>query len=328
MIIAGRIGDIWGHKRLFLVGWIWCGLWSLLAGLSIYSRSIIFFVVCRACQGIGTAITVPVSLAIIGSVYKEGHRKNVAFSIYAAGAPVGFTLGAALSALLAQLAHWPWAYYLAALVCSVLAVVAFFVVPDLRSEIQGSLPSEQLQVQEFDWLGAFTGVSGLVLFNVAWNSKLSSRYEYETETYANCTFFLGAPAVGWQSVQAIAPLTIGFVLSVTFFFVEKRAHQPLVPVEKISKDATWVLLITGMGWSSFGILIYYVVNFLTQLDGDTMLNVSAQLAPIPITGVLASVLASFLLKKGLRTAWLLAIALVWFCVGNTLLATTPIHQTY
>jgi MFS family permease len=87
-----------------------------------------------AFQGIGSAIIVLVALAIIGSVYKEGHHKNLAFSIYAAGAPIGFTLSAVFSALLAQFAQWPWAYYTATMVCCFLAAVAFLVVSDLRPE--------------------------------------------------------------------------------------------------------------------------------------------------------------------------------------------------
>jgi hypothetical protein len=81
-------------------------------------------------------------------------------------------------------------------------------------------------VQRFDWLGAFTGVAGLVLFNVAWNR---------------------APAVGWQSAQAIVPLIISFVFLLLFFLIEKRASQPLIPIDRISKGAVWALLVTTMG---------------------------------------------------------------------------------
>ncbi|RDW73402.1 hypothetical protein BP6252_07309 [Coleophoma cylindrospora] len=307
MLVAGRVGDIWGYKRVFLVGWIWSGFWALLAGISAYTHSMIFFDICRAFQGIGSAIIVPISLAIIGSVYNEGHRKNLAFSLYAAGAPIGFTLGAVISALLAQFARWEWAYYLTTIVCCLMAAMSYLVVPDLELESRQDEPRRDRTAKTFDWIGAFTGVSGLVLINLAWNR---------------------APAVGWGSAQAIAPLVVGIVLFTLFFFVEKRVKRPLVPINQISTDAAWVLFVTAVGWSSFGILIYYLISFITQVQEDSLINAAGKLAPVPFSGVAAAILASVLLKKGLRTAWLLAIALVWFVIGNALLATTPVHQTY
>ena len=307
MLIAGRVGDIWGHKRLFLAGWLWLSLWSLLAGLSVYSHSLVFFSICRALQGVGSAVMAPISLAIIGSVYREGHRKNIAFSIYAAGAPAGFAIGAVFSALLAQLAFWPWAYYLAAIICCVFTVLTFVSVPDLEHGTDVDPAQRPKGIQTFDWLGAFTGVSGLILFNVAWNR---------------------APAVGWQSAQAIAPLIIGIALFVAFLFAEKRARQPLLPISQISTDAAWVLLIVALGWASFGVLVFYLATFLLEIQQNTMLIVAAKYCPVPVTGLIASLLASILMKKGVRTAWLLAIALLWFCVPSVLVATAPVDQLY
>ena len=63
---AGRLGDLYGHKKFFVSGSLWFGLWSLLAGLSVYSKSVIFFDFCRAMQGIGPAFMLPNAVAILG----------------------------------------------------------------------------------------------------------------------------------------------------------------------------------------------------------------------------------------------------------------------
>ena len=97
------MGDLIGHKRLFVAAWFWFSLWSLIAGVSSYSGSEVFFIICRAFQGVAAAALVPSALAILGTIYKPGPRKNLVFSLYASGAPIGFTLGAFFSALLAQL---------------------------------------------------------------------------------------------------------------------------------------------------------------------------------------------------------------------------------
>ena len=148
---------------------------------------------------------------------------------------------------------------------------------------------------------------GLVLFNFAWNR---------------------APETGWASAQSITTLIIGLFLIVAFFPIEKRTAHPIVPVAQIDRDAAWILLIEGLGWSSFGILCYYSINFMLRLRGNTMLSVAAQLSPVPPAGVAASILTSTLLSKGWKPPVILAFSLIWFCVGNIILATMPVHRTY
>ena len=108
ILIAGRLGDIFGHKLLFVSGFVWYALWSLVAGLTVYSHSYIFLDVCRALQGIGPALLLPNALAILGRTYLPGRRKNMAFSLFGATAPNGFLVGAVFSALLSQRVWWPW----------------------------------------------------------------------------------------------------------------------------------------------------------------------------------------------------------------------------
>src|ERR1700734_2202502 len=59
ILITGRLGDMYGHKKLFMSSFVWFSVWSLLAGLSVYSSSKICFDICRAFQGIGPATVLP-----------------------------------------------------------------------------------------------------------------------------------------------------------------------------------------------------------------------------------------------------------------------------
>lgn len=97
---------------------------------------------------------------------------------------------------------------------------------------------------------------------------------------------------------------------------------------QIDRDAAWILLIEGLGWSSFGILCYYSINFMIRLRGNTMLSVAAQLSPVPPAGIAASIFTSSLLTRGVKPPAILAFSLIWFCVGNIILATMPVQQTY
>lgn len=171
---AGRLGDIFGHKKLFMVGAAWYGLWNILAGVSVYSR-FEFYAVCRGFEGMGASIMVPNALALIGRVYAIGDKKNVIFGLFGASAPIGWMFGVLFSAIFAQLAWWPWTYWTAGMVAFGTVGLASFSLPadniqpppppTSKDEDQPSQPPQRT----FDYLGACSGVSGLILFNFAWN---------------------------------------------------------------------------------------------------------------------------------------------------------------
>lgn len=74
---SGRLGDLFGHKRVFIMGWVWFAVWSLVAGFARGDgRGTVLFCVCRGFQGIGPALLVPNGQALMGRVYKPGMRKN------------------------------------------------------------------------------------------------------------------------------------------------------------------------------------------------------------------------------------------------------------
>lgn len=106
ILIAGRLGDLFGHKLLFIAGFLWFGLWSVLGGFGVYVSSPRFFDCCRALQGIGAAFILPNSIAILGRTYEPGRRKEMVFALFGATAPTGFNLGAVFSALIAQNLWW------------------------------------------------------------------------------------------------------------------------------------------------------------------------------------------------------------------------------
>ena len=161
MLVARRLGDIFEHKLLFTCGYSWYALWSLVAGFSAYAQSQIFFDCCRAMKGIGPAVLLPCGLAILGTTYPPGRRKDMIFSMFGATAPGGFVLRAVFSGLVAERASWPWAYWCMGIVCTMCAFGAIFIIPSPMESQRGK--------QSFDYLGAMSGVTGLVLFNVAWN---------------------------------------------------------------------------------------------------------------------------------------------------------------
>ena len=86
ILISGRLGDMFGYKRMLIIGFSWFSLWSMVAGLAVYSNHVLF-VFARVLQGIGPAITLPNGLALLGATYRPGPRKDMIFAIFGATAP-------------------------------------------------------------------------------------------------------------------------------------------------------------------------------------------------------------------------------------------------
>jgi MFS family permease len=116
ILVSGRLGDTYGHRLLFIIGFTWFGIWSVLGGFAVWSNQI-FFDCCRAFQGIGPALLLPNAVAIFGRTYAPGLKKDMVFCLFGATAPGGFTLGATFCSLLAERVWWPWGYWIMGIAC-------------------------------------------------------------------------------------------------------------------------------------------------------------------------------------------------------------------
>ncbi|GIJ90418.1 low affinity NH4+ transporter [Aspergillus pseudoviridinutans] len=305
ILIAGRLGDVFGHKVFFVGGYAWFGLWSALAGVAVYSSSS-FFIFCRTMQGIGPAFLLPNAIAILSRCYDPGLRQNMIFSLFGATAPGGFVIGAVFSSLLSQRAWWPWSYWVLCFACLLLAVLAVFVIPATPAPSRTEPESPSIW-QRVDIFGSITGVAALVLFNFAWNQ--------------------GA-AVGWPTPYTYSILIVGILIFVVFVLVEKRvSSHPLIPFGVLQLDALFTLACISAGWSSFGIYVFYTLNLLEVLRGQTPLLTSAQFTPVAISGLFAAVTTGLVLSH-FRTSTVMLISMTFFLIGGIIFATVPVQQTY
>ncbi|TVY81369.1 Drug resistance protein, partial [Lachnellula suecica] len=302
ILIAGRLGDLYGHRRIFIAGWLWFALWTMLAGFAVYSNAI-FFDCARAFQGMGPAFILPNGMAILGVTYEPGMKKNLMFAAFGAMAPLGFLVGAVITSLFAEFVWWPWGYWVIAMLCLLSAVGSIFLIPDTPSSAPDTTNSVWVKA---DVAGCITGVSGLVLINFAWNR---------------------APTVGWQEPYVYVLLIVGIIFLVVFTQIEKRTKFPLVPFASMTADSTFLVGIVACGWASFGIWVYYAWQFIENLRGASPLLATAQFSPVAITGFLASGATGIILGK-VPASVVMGIALSAFCISNILLATTPVDQTY
>lgn len=155
VLVTGRLGDIYGIKALWLIGWIWLSLFSLLCGFCDFFDSDVVFDIFRALGGIGPAMLMPNASALLASAFKPGFKKNLAFAIFGAVAPGGYVAGLAWGGIFTQLAgDWRWTYWSMSILCLASGALAHVVIPNALNIAHGG---------SFDYLGSAVGVSGLVL---------------------------------------------------------------------------------------------------------------------------------------------------------------------
>lgn len=306
IMISGRFGDIFGYKRMLIIGLAWFSLWSMVLGLSVYSNHVLF-TFARVFQGIGPAIALPNALAILGATYADGPRKHMVFAIFGATAPGGAVIGGVFAGLFA-LAWWPWTFFSLSIAIAITAIVGSFVIPDPpKKSSQHHYTSLRQNIVDLDLLGAAVGITALVLVNFAWNQ---------------------APIVGWQKAYVYVLMIVGLLLVPVFFYIELRVSpSPLIAFDALSPDVGFVLACMACGWSCFGIFVFYIWQFFVELRGASPLLGAAYISPVAVSGAVAAVCTGFLLGR-LRPAWVMTIALTMFTVGSILIGTTPVQQTY
>lgn len=307
ILFSGRLGDAFGYRKMLLIGYAWFSLWSLVAGLSVYSNYVLN-VFARVLQGIGPAICLPNALAVFGAAYPPGHRKAMVFSLFGATAPGGSVVGALFAGGMARV-WWPWAFWAMSIGLAAVATTAFFVIPEPPHKMRLKATNWREVAAELDLPGAACGILALVLVNFAWNQ---------------------APITSWANPAVITTLVLGFVFIGVFFYIEMRvAERPLLPMEAFNVEVGFVLAVVSCGWATFGIWIFYLYQIIQEIRGVSPLLTVAWISPVAAVGAVAAVTTGYLLGPAKASpAVVMTLALAAFTVGIVLIATVPVHQTY
>jgi EmrB/QacA subfamily drug resistance transporter len=234
LLLGGRLADLLGRRRLFMVG---VGLFtfaSLLCGLAWSDGSLIAF---RALQGLGGAILSPAALSILTTTFTEGRERNMALGIWGAVAGSGAAAGTLLGGVLTSGLSWEWIFFVNVPVGAIIIAV----IPRLIRESHADA-----EVRHFDVAGAVTVTGGLMLL-----------------VYA----LTRASQAGWGSVSTIGFLAISAVLLALFLVIEFRSKAPLMPLRifrmRSLRGANIVgALIGATVFSQFFLLSFYMQNVL------------------------------------------------------------------
>lgn len=227
--LFGKLGDIHGKKRLFLIALVFymCGV-----GIAGFSPSIYFLLFARGLQGVGFAI-IPLSLAIISDVFpreKVGMAQGIISGTFAIGAAAGLVVGS----YIVQDLGWQYAFHTALILSIILfAVVAKVLKKDIR---RTKTP--------IDFIGASILMAGVTLSLV-----------YTTE----------GPTLGWLSLEELLFIIPGIALTVFFFVFERTRAHPLINLGLLRIRNVLVANLVGLvsGMSMF--LIFFAVVYYAEL---------------------------------------------------------------
>ena len=249
LLVGGSLGDRYGRRRVFNIGVVVFAIASALCGLAANIEQLI---AARAVQGIGAAMLVPGSLALISSSFDEAHRGK-AIGTWSGFSAITTAIGPVFGGWLVE--NWTWraAFFLNLPIALAVLVISVWKVPESR---------EHNQQGPLDWMGAAlttVGLGGLV--------------------YG----LIESPRHGFSNSLVLLSLIGGIVCLVLFVFNEARAKNPMVPLNLFrSMDFTGANILTLLLYAALsGMMFFFTLN-LIQIQGYSATAAGAALLPFVV----------------------------------------------
>lgn len=318
VIAAGKFGDVFGRRRMLLLGVV---LLAGFSGVAALAHDMTLLVVGRGLMGVGAALILPATLALIPPQF-SGRAQLTAFGIWQAVAWGGQAIGPAIGGIITDSLGWEWLFWLNV----PLALGAFLVIRALTPESRDPNASSRV-----DWLGVAT--IGLAVFSLL---------------YA----LTDGPSVGWGDALVLALFAAAVLLGIAWCAIELRVRDPLVDFRLFSLRPFDGALTANLTMNlAFAGLSYLLVLWLQNARGYNAVEAGLLMLPstvgiflfiplggrlhekvgarVPVLVGLVVMSAGLLLLASLSvdsSLWLMAVALVVVGLGLGLLS-TPISST-
>ncbi|BCW57586.1 MFS transporter [Arthrobacter sp. StoSoilB20] len=263
-LLFGRVADIAGRRKMFIIGMALLGAASLAGGLSAEPALLL---IARVGQGVATAIVVPAALSLLLASFPEGPLRDKALGLNGSLMAAGFTTGAILGGLLTDLLSWRWAFFINVPVAIAVLVIAPIVLAE-------SKPTSKLKL---DVPGAVTVTLGLLALVFG----LTNAAEHS-----------------WTNPLTLGSLAAAVVLFVAFVAVERRAAWPLVPLEILKRSTVaWGNIAGILAFVTETSLVFLLTLYLQQVLGYTPLGAGLAFAVLGLGTVLGGILGPNVISR-------------------------------
>ncbi|MDQ1618654.1 MAG: hypothetical protein QOE19_1223 [Actinomycetota bacterium] len=278
LLLGGRAADLFGRRRMFMIGVTIFSAASLVCGLA---NTIGVLIAARAVQGVGAAIVSPAVLSIITTTFEEGSERNKALGIWGAIGGSGAAAGVLFGGILTKYAGWEWIFFVNVPIGALVLALTRPIVRESR------IPA----LSGFDAGGAVTITSSLSLLVYAISK---------------------APDVGWGTGRTIGLLIASAALFVAFLVIERRSPSPMVPFEifrirTVTGANVCGLFLGAVVFSNFFLLTLYVQQVLGYSALKTGLTFLATAGTVVL---LAGISQALVTRVGPRRVMVVGLALI------------------
>jgi EmrB/QacA subfamily drug resistance transporter len=298
LMLSGRMGDIYGHKTLFIIGVLLFSLASLTGGLA---PSEIVLIVARALQGLGAAMASATGLSILVAAFPEGKERNRVLGVIAAASGSGFAAGMILGGVITTTFGWRWLFDINVPIGLVVSLLSI-------KYISSTTHRRTCEHKHFDIFGAVSVTAGLMLLVYSLNV---------------------AQNIGIGSLLTLELLLSSVVVLAAFVLIEYRSKAPLMPLGFLRRSSIFEANAVGLLQVAASVgMIFILTNYFQQMLGYSAL--SAGLAFVPI-GVVFLVVSGFLSARlvnrfGVKTILISGMTLQ--TIGYLLLSRISLTENY
>jgi EmrB/QacA subfamily drug resistance transporter len=291
LLLGGRLGDLYGHRKLFLLGITLFTVASLACGLA---NTRVLLIAARAVQGLGGAVVSAVSLSLIMNMFTESGERAKAMGVYgfvcAAGGSIGLLLGGVLTSAL----NWHWIFLVNLPIGAAVYALCMGLLPKTR--VEGTH-------QKLDVSGAITVTASLML-----------------AVYA----VVNGNEAGWGSVETLGLLAGSVALLIAFIVIELRVSTPLMPLGLFRLRNLTTANIIGVLWAA-GMFAWFFIStlYLQAVLGFTPLQIGLVFLPANLIMAAFSLglSAKIVMRFGIRRP--LAFGLLMGAAGLAFMARAP-----
>jgi EmrB/QacA subfamily drug resistance transporter len=295
LLLGGRVGDLFGRRRVFLTSLVAFALASALCGAA---PSFAVLVVARALQGAAAAMLAPAALGILITTYTGQGDRGKAFGVFAAVTMGGGGVGLVLGGILTEYLSWRWCMYVNVVFAASAFSGGLAYVPRVRAVMQAKL----------DLIGA--ALASLGLFALVFGLSR-------------------AAASGWSSAVTIASLAIGAVLLLSFVLAERTIAQPLLPLRIVADRARATAFTTAAigGIAMFGLFLF-LTYYLQLIKGFSPLQSGLAFLPLIICIAVSSNVTNIVLLRRFGPRVVIACGMALAFLGLAYLSRLHVHSSY
>jgi EmrB/QacA subfamily drug resistance transporter len=246
ILVGGSLGDLFGRRRIFVLG---VAIFAVASAACGFASNVHQLIIARSIQGIGAALLVPGSLAIISTSFDEKSRGQ-AIGTWSGFTAITTAIGPVLGGWLVEHASWRWVFFINLPLAAVVIAISVWWIPESRNLIS----------RHVDWVGAIlttVGLGGLV------------------------NGFLESVNLGWRNPVVFGSLVVGFVCLITLPFIEANVTVPMLPLTLFkSRIFSGANLLTLFLYAAIGIFFFLFPLNLIQVQGYSTTATGAAIFPL------------------------------------------------